>query len=456
MALRNKEQTGDLLRATADVIDKLRGFLEGDFKDAVEELIAQTKVGDPVPENEATRVALQNWVALVASTAVAYQAVTDEVVPALGRFINAPDINNVSSVLDWFQKYLKDESESIEERGITPGSPAGSPSGDGKVLVSNLDLNGEAIDVGHIGTLRLRCVRDATNGATAGAEQFQIDGVPNGRVYPWDEGAPFVGNSYDYVYGSKGVSADISPRQPRAASGGRLLSVSGNRGNLLRAGNFPVGFANQWELVSGAMPAVETADPINGTQSLNAEANFVIQQLIPLRRIANGVRHAVSIKVEPDNGGSGTVTGQLAILVQNRAGTATYLNLEIDLSALTPGEKVLVDPAQFVTPFTAQDLRVQIALTSLGGTATPPKVKFDDVVVTPMVLVDGKLIAIFDGTTLDAGNAVGRWRFGDTITVATTQTGTGIIQKQIMNRIYGRYLRSSDSPTSEWADPSSS
>jgi hypothetical protein len=452
MALRTKGETGDLLRAVAKIkhaIIEAAETLEADIEDLTDE----AQVGDKVPENQAILDALGAWLLQYGAAILAFDAVVDAAMPALGRFVNAPDITNIVSTLDWFQKYLVDNTESIAERDITTATPVLVGEGDGTIGVGNLDINGELIDVGHPGTLRVRCVRDVSQGATAGREEFILDGLPDGRRYLWEEGAPFIGNSYNYQYGTQGISADIGPEQPAAASGGRLAAFSAGQGNLIAGGTFTPAALNIWEVVSGTPTIEEGATRINGTGSLSTTTNFVIRQDIAPNAMRNSVFYAVGVKVKPVNGGSGTVTGTLTVKIQDRDGSTTHATRTVTIGSITVNAVHVTVPLVFFIPATAKDLRIEVELASIGGTAATPTVLVDDVALTRATLVDGKLLAIYDGTHLDAGNVTGRFRFGDQFTMAVTAPEDGILQEMIFNRTYGRYMRSSDTPTTEWEDP---
>ena len=452
MANRTEAQLLDLMQACIFVPHQFERVLDSFIRTAVVGFIAQTQVGDDVPENRAMVTAVNAWLTRVAGSFESYDAVILSMLPAIARLVGAPS-NDRNTVLDYLQQYMIANSKAFKRRGITNTPVSPSNEGDGVLFILDTDLNGDKIDVGHEGTLRLLCNRDNSQGATAGNEQFIVTGLPANRNYPWQEGSPAIA-SYNYAYGSKGVAADIGPGVPRANVGAVITAKSAGSGNLVVAGAFNTGFESSWS----ALPSNWTANattPINGTGDVRLTANGAIEQDLQPNNLKRGQPYAVSIKAIAVNGGAGTVTGTLTVAVMDRDEGTTHFTQNITVGNLVVNTATLVKLGTFWLPFDAKDLKIVITMASIGGSAATPTVGFCDLVTSPMTLIDGKLVAIHDGTTLDSsGHRQGTFKFGDRfdITVAD-QESPGVMQRLFGNRFNQRYFNGETAASGDWEDP---
>lgn len=463
---RTAAETLDLLQAIIMMAHHDQLFHEGTLAVDVDNIIAELAVGgEEVPENSAIESALRTWMSLREGSRSQFVNVMNAMLPALGRLAGAPSLSNASMQLDYMQKYLIDNSKQIKLRGFTKDtSSTVSGNGDGKIAIRSTDINSDVIDVGHAGSLTFTCDRDSTQGATQGGERFLVGGTPAGKVKPWDEGGPYAGNSYDYAYGSSGIAEDIGPGQRRARSGGRVTawSATRQRGNLVQNGDFELAIEGTgstklpgWTINSGDSTLTQvSSDPINGLLAIEATANFEMDSNLTPANVRTNRFYGVGLKLKTENGGSGTVTGTLTVKIMDRDEGATHHTLTVDLSTLTPQTKTIIDPEIFFVPKAAEDLKVQVELASLGGTASTPTVELDDIVVGEATLVDGYMVFIMDGTTVDSNNrATGMFKFGDSFTLDTTLAlEEGLIQKYI-NRFYQRYFAAGSSASTDFEDP---
>lgn len=456
MAARSENETLDLIQDVTKLFAHIEEWAAGDFETDVSDILTELAVGDPCDENDAIKRQLEIVIRRVESLYEAGRQLCIAAYPALGRLGSSPDLGNNNLNLDYFQKYCVDNSKEIEKRGFTKDSATTvSGSGSGKATISSSDLNSDIIDVGHVEDMTLRCDKDYSEGARAGAEEFTILGEFGG-TYGWEEGGTANdGRSYDYPYGQ--VDVDFGAGQKRAVSGQRIKSIGGSTaaGNLVRNGDFesPISGTGstklpQWTINSGDSDlSQETSDPLFGTYSLLAAGDFEMDHFFSQGRLKPRAFYSISVKLERKSSCDGTLT----VKVMDSDEGTTHGTLTQDLTSLSNDTPTLVQPVHFAVPDSAEDLKVQVELAS----NTTGTVKIDDVVVGPTTLVDGYLISIHDGTTLDSsGYAQGRYKNGDVFTIQTSDTGAGLIQKFFFNIPSGRYIRSATSPTTNWEDPS--
>lgn len=453
MAIRTETEVMDLIRAITKLGNQFHTYLTGTAAVDLAALETEIAVGDQVPENSAMTASMGQFVAQLGRAYDAYKALVQSSSPALGRLAGSPDLSDTDLNFDSFAKYSVDNSKEIEKRGFTKDTAATVVgSGTGLLKFISTDLNSDIIDIGHVETFVLECDRDFTDGVVAGREEFLVKGEDAG-IYPWDENGSALSNSYDYGYGR--VTTDFSINQPRIASGGKIISLgaSSGGGNLLRNGDFETAISgsgttklSQWDITTGdATITQEDTDPINGSYSLDASADFVMEQLITQGRLKSGVFYGLGLKVERKSSATGTVT----VKIMDRDEGTTHGTLTIDVSTLTNDTPVLLTNTPFFIPLDAEDLKVVIELSTLAvGTIT-----FDDALCGAATLVNGYLVFLADGTVQDAsGNAQGRFKRGDTFQVDTTSTDAGLIQKYFFNMGVGRYNRSDTTATVNWED----
>ncbi len=454
MAVRSAAEVADLIQAITLIGYDLHTFLTGTLVTDLNALETQIAVGDAVPENAVMTTAMTNFVSAVGRAWDAWRNLPIAAQGALGRLGSSPNLGDSGANLDYFAKYLVDNSIEIEKRGYTKDTAATvTGTGAGVLSVGSSDLNSDIIDYGTIEDFVLRCEKDYSDGVVAGAEEFLVVGTST-RKYPWDEGGS-GDTQYNYAFGR--VPTDFSSAQPRVAAGSRIKSIgpSTSAGNLITNGDFEIaisgsgtGKLSSWTIVSGDTTLTqETTDPITGTYSLNASANFKMDHLLAQGRLKTGTLAALAIKVERKSSATGTLTVKL----MNQDESTTHATLSVDISTLTndtPVVKAIAAP--FVVPVSAEDLKVQVELASLAvGT-----IKFDDVMLGNATLVNGYALALFDGTTEDAsGYAQGRFKRGDYFTIQTTSADGGRIQKYFFNLALARYVRSATSATADWEDP---
>lgn len=454
MAFRSEAEVLDLVQRVTQLIGHASEHGLGDLITDINLLETEFAVGDATPENAAMVAQLAVIVRTYGAYFRACQELARKSYPALGRLAGSPDLNDQNTNLDYFEQYQVDNSKEIEKRGFTKDT-ASSVSGNatGRMAIASTDVNGDIIDVGHVETLTFRCIKDFSEGAAQGREQFRPLGEALGD-YPWQEGGSDLGASYDYPYGK--VSADFGPGQVRGISGGTVISVGGAAagGNKVRNGDFELSISGtgnsklpQWVFSAGAAGvAQETTDPILGINSLAITTDFVMDQAVGQNRLLPRAFYAISIKVDR----KASATGSLTVKVMDLDEGTTHGTMTIDVGTLGNDSPIVTQPIIFQVPETAEDLKIQVEMASLG-TGT---IAIDDVVVAPATLIDGYLIAIHDGTTQDTSQqATGRFKNGDEFDVVTTSTDAGLIQKFYINMVTGRYLRSATSPTAGWEDP---
>lgn len=467
MAARTAAEVADLLQSLAALgwtLDEIGDWLV--YK--LGQITTQTEVGDEVPANEAIRRAIATF---EAQYGVLYQRYVDmarAAAPEMGRLGTAPGNANADQLASWFQKYLVDNSIEFDNTSLSVGAPSFSGAGDGAMVAASAasDPNGDLIDLGHEGSLYFRCTRDHSEGATAGREEFTVYGTANTTAQgnppkPWEEGGPGNGRAYNPVYGI--TDAEFGRSQKRLAQGGKMTSVgpSAGAGNLILNGDFESAISGtgnsklpDWTFSAGAADVAQSTDGdrINGTYSLEASDDFLMYQDMAVNRLAPRTTYGLTAKVNLIDEATGGATGTFTVKIKNRDDSATLATLTVDLSTLAEDAKGVRTPVLFNVPDTALDLKVEVELASLAN----GNLVIDDIICGPATLVDGKVVFIADGTTVDTnGNAVGRYKNGDVFTVATTNSVTApSLMKHLANRAFGRHFRGAASPTANWEDPS--
>lgn len=101
----------------------------------------------------------------------------------LGYLIPPADVSGSSAALFYeLQKAMIAAGETISSRVITRGNVAvgGSNVGNGKAYRCTFGRNAVKSEVGHMGVVRITCVKDKNNGVASGNEVFKIEGVSAG------------------------------------------------------------------------------------------------------------------------------------------------------------------------------------------------------------------------------------------------------------------------------------
>lgn len=466
MAFKTEDEVIDVLQTVTDIMETFQVNMT-EFQIQFDAASDAIKAADDAPEDVPLLRQLEQLKTLYGNVHNGMLELARRTVPVTGRLAGCPSLNNDTRCLADFRQYQQDNNKTFQDRDInkdTATSISGTSAGAGLTVLRSIDGQGDKIDVGHTETLSLVCNKDNSQGATAGKEQFQIVGEDNIGIDPWEEGGSGTnGASYDYPYGI--VRADLGSDITRAVSGGIITSVGGSRasGNIIRNGDFESPITGSgtdklpnWDITTGdAGVDNEVTDPILGAIDVFSTANFVMDQDFTTGAMKPKNIYGIGLKIRGDNGGSGTLTGTLTVKVMDQDEGATHGTLTVDLSTLAVNTSTVVIPILFYNPDTSEDLKVQVELASLGGSAASPQIHIDDVCVAAATLVDGYFIFIYDGTTQNAAlQAQGRFKNGDQFDIVTSPgtAGEGLIQEHIYNRPWGRYMRSSESPT--WTDPS--
>ena len=453
MAVRTEAETLDLIQAITKLGNQFHTYLTGTAAVDLGALETQIAVGDQVAENPAMTTAMVNFVTQLGTAFESWKALVAASAPALGRLGSCPNLSDLSLNIDYFGKYMVDNSKEIEKRGFVKDTASVvTGSGVGLAAMVSNDLTGDIIDFGHVEDFTLQCVRDWSDGTPSGREEFLIKGEDSG-IYPWDEGGSSTDSSYNYPFCL--VPTDFSKDQLRNASGGniKVLGPGSGAGNLIRNGDMEIAISgtgtdklNQWDITTGDTTITEeSTDPINGAISLDASANFTMEQNLSQSRVKSGAFYQMGIKIERKSSATGTVTVKL---MDRDAGT-THGTLTVDVSTLSNDTPVVSTHVPFFVPKSAKDLKVVVELASLAvGTIT-----FDDVMLGQATLVNGYVIGLVDGTTQDANqDAQGRFKRGDTFVIQTTSAEGGSTQKYFANMALGRYFRSDVAATADWED----
>lgn len=451
MAFKTRDQVVALMRAVALMLSENNTYADGDFLTNLNAVSTALDAGDDAPEDATIQTALDLVETKMGELFSSMVGLASSLAPVFGRLASCPDLTNTNLNLDYFRQYMTDNGETVLMRGLTYDTAAtitGTGAGAGLLTLSKLDPSGKVIDVGRDEDISLICTKDFSQGATAGAEQFTVYGE-GGPAYPWQEGGSSNTPAYDYTYGN--VRADFGAEMQRL-SGQALASVGGatSAGNLMQNGDFEQAISGtgttklpRWTINAGDSTLTqETSDPIFGTYSLAASANFEMDNFTLSQKLKPRVPYFIAIKLERVSSATGTVT----VKVMDSDEGVTHATLTQALGSLTNATPVPIQPVIFILPDTAEDVKVQVELASLAvGT-----MKLDDVIIAPATYLKGYLAALVDGTTRNAsGYANGRFKNGDKFVIQTAvdTAGEGLVQEYIFNRPTGRYMPSAEIPT---------
>ena len=456
MAFKSEDQVVTLIRAITAAMVNFQSYAGATFVSDFDTISDAIKAGDDAPEDQALYDALSAVQSSLGAAWTSFIALAQSSAPTLGRLGVSPNLSDPRLDIDYFRQYMTNNAKTFLDGAINKDTAtviSGVSAGDGACVMSSLDPNGDKLDIGHLEDMRLVCIQDYSQGAAAGTEVFQIRGEDNTGKRPWEEGGSGTnGASYDYPYGN--VLADFSSEQQRARSGGTITSISSSNGNFVLNGNFenPITGTGatklpDWTINAGDTAITqETADPLLGVYSLLGDANFQMDSFFNQGSLRPRAGYGLAVKLERKNSADGTFT----IKIMDSDEGTTHATLTVVLTTLSNDTPTLVVLDPFIIPSNAEDLKVQIQLAS----NTTGEIKFDDVICGMATLIDGYLIAIIDGTTLDANSyAVGRFKNGDEFLIQTSAgtAGEGEIQHYFFNRSFSRYMPSAEAPT--WADP---
>jgi len=452
-----------LIQEITALMVNYQAYASGNFLTDFDDVSDAIDAGDDAPEDQTIYTALNNVQNAMGSVWSAMLELARSAAPALGRLASCPNLNDPQLCLDYFVQYMVDNSETILDGGIekdTSTSITGTSAGAGACKMLSTDINSNKIDVGHTEDLTLFCIRDYSQGSTAGAELFEIRGEDNSGKRPWEEGGSGTnGASYDYPYGN--VRADFGPDIRRAVSGASLAAIgpSSSAGNLISNGDFESAISGtgstklpSWTISSGdtavsqITAATSSNEAINGTYSIEVNDNFKMDHFFSQGRLKPRTAYGLAVKLTRKTSADGTLT----VKIMDADEGTTHATLTQAVGSLSNDTVTLVSINPFLIPDNAEDLKVQVQLAS----NTTGELIIDDVMCGPATLVDGYFLAIYDGTYLNtSGYAQGRFKNGDQFVIQTTAgtAGEGEIQEYFVNRPWGRYFPSDESPT--WADP---
>lgn len=465
MAVKTLAENVTLLQKVVAMRENARSFGAYNLTTDANAVSAAIDAGDDVPEDTETGNKLEAVIKAYEDFFKKFDDLFNSVLPHLGRLAGSPSLQDTDLCVAKWNEYLHTNSLSIESSGLTISATLtanGSNVGTGKMAACVVDAESLVPDVGHIETKTIRCTKDATQGATAGREEFTIYGTDNANKRAWEDKGSAVGQGYTGVYGkgSKEWPANIQIAQSKLTS----VGAASGAGNLLLNGDFETAISgtgtaklDSWTISTGdtTLTQASTAgtDLIAGVYSLKTTANCKFYQNVANSKVKAGCAYAIGGKLRTINGGSGTVTGTLTIKVMSRDDATTYATFTQAIGSLTVNTNEQPALATFVLPKAHKDLKVEVELASIGGTAATPTLAIDDVIFSEAILVDGgRAIAIHDGSNVNAsGMTTGRWKYNDEYTTATTGSYTGLVERAF-NEIRGRYVKHNSSPVT-FVDP---
>jgi hypothetical protein len=434
-----------------------RTYLAGTFLTDITAAFDQLTVGDDTPEQSIQMSALNNVIQAANGFYAAVKSACFTIHPTWGRLASSQDLSDPVTNLAALYDYLVAQTHEFKSRGLSKNAWAagGSNTGTGTVLALNTDPQGEEADISHVGTLQFICKSDArTRGVTAGNEVFSCYASKAGD-YAWEEGGAGVsGGAYGYSSYGRGVY-EYGEGYDTIQTGDEVTAISaGNTGvNLISNGDFEqalngtgtdkipsftiTGTASHFSLTS------TSGDLIKGTYSLdNATGGDVITQYLTAGGLPPKTPMALTVLYRvPNDGSSGTITGNLTIVLKDDNTTHQTLTIAVGsatLDAITRGSLTFIAPTAVT-----KNLRIEVTFPTYGGTSTDKRVYIDELILAPLKQLDGgRAVGIFAGAT--------DFVYNDAFTASTTDAATGKMQK-FCNLVFGRYMRHAGSADT-WTD----
>jgi len=357
----------------------------------------------------------------------------------IAETLGIPNGTPVEEIIDLYIQDMIDNSRTVLNRNITRGSPSasGSNTGDGVILRLTIDEHANAIEAGHIEAKEFRITEDQVSGsATRNSELGRIKGAQE----PLDN---FERNQM-LRSGARGL-LDLNVLDEE---GGELLNASFTQNNT--AGSVTTFFSG-W--------------------TLDATTNFAVDTTNYFRKNP-GVTNAASCKLS----GVGTLTQDLLnvvtidqktpymlTFVYNRqvgsapGGTTFDLKLgNTTLNTVLGGAEtgwnrvsLVLDETLWPRSWKTDEPKVIIDVTTLATGF----LLIDEVLLTPMIPIDGTYYTFiggatpFEATTVQSSNGI-----GDLFTWTDFLVGSDSIIQRLIALVYNKHLPHAASGAETWPD----
>ncbi len=335
--------------------------------------------------------------------------------------LDAPS-SSPSTILPLLAQHMVGTSDTINASTIsTPTySAGGSNAGNGTLVLSKKNLAGVDDERIISEVLAMTCITDAPSlSATAGSESFSLVGYPK------------FNNVNAYGTLGSGVGPTI---------------VCGDNSNLLTNGTFETwtvtNVPDNWTPVGTVTTNyLRVATPHRGTYGLALKSNASAATISMTQSIASVVKTQTIYALGVWLRRSGSLTGSSVIQVRvTGTSFSTVFAINANPTSLTTSYAFysVVFPTGLTIP---SDLSVCVEWGTVGAISSGDQIFVDDIVLQPMTAFSHVQYALFSGT--DAGN----WIKGDTLTVTTAKSASGVFQ-DFFSRVYDVALPS-DAAASE-------
>lgn len=458
MADKTKAQLITLVQEVVEAHDDALTFAESTFQAQYNLISNAIKAGDDRPWDDEMLRALRKTRDKVNELYNAQKALVATLNKPLGFYAASNDIDDPGVNMQAFHAKLIADSENFEKRGYTKlsrGVIAGSNTGDPTVAYLLTDTEGDVHDGGRPETYKLRCSRDAVNGAlTEGREEYTLSGTNKG-AFPWNEAGIGADGGYTRRHG-KGTS-DISSAIAGISAGGKIKGVGASEaaGNILLNADYTSAWGTgdtkipEFTFDSGEATVTEKVASTNSAVNINndgvntepiATADFLLRQTIDQGIVSKGA-FAYDAYVM-GNAGAADLTGDLIMRLIDANGT-THATKTLDLSTLTLATATKFGFKAFLlTANIVGALYFEIELDTLGGTS--PNVSWNYVKLAPLTLIDENFfVNILEGLTAA--------RVDDSFTMAVTSVDGGKNQRALNRSMDGNYVKA-DTAAVDWTD----
>lgn len=365
---------------------------------------------------EGNRRSIDGWKEALVSYA-------EGVINSLAVELDAPSADP-AVVWPLFLAAMKDDDETVDANAVAVGSitPGGDNVGDGALIVSKEDVEGDDVEILVAEPLRVTCVSDSMRGASAGAEVFQVTGA-----------IPAPSRS---AYDARGTGV-----------GAQIAVANGSAENRVLNGDFEA-FADtntpdDWDVDGGTVGThiFESADEYRGVKCLKlkgdgALATIGISQTFDAGAVEPLTKYACGVRIKTSGVAAGTIKVRLA-----GTGIAPGGSEKVEISAAWPTDWTLYSFFINMPSVIPDDLEIVVEVT--GTLTNNGLVTIDDLAFVPVAAHGGLSLALFAGAT--------NFIRDDVFNFAVTNDEGGIFQT-FFGRLWGVQLPSAGGAAETIAD----
>lgn len=342
---------------------------------------------------------------------------------------------DIQQIFTRLQQSFIDNSESVDSREFTYGTPTADGGNVGDAILSRLTTDQFAQDIENATPEAkiVTCTSDANSGATKHAEVYEIRGAAAFKNNLDVTGSGEVGaiisattrDTQAFVSNPSFSSFQPAASPPVDVPAGSLTALTDWTpiGSATDFSNLSIDVGETYRDIVGQSPA---ALGIGAADGVKQKFSVVQAQFNPL------IPYYVQIAY---NRADGAFSGTLQLTFGDQA-VSVVLAAQTGWNVL----RIVLDESSWYDVFNATDPGIEIEVTAF----TSGTLLVDDVIVAPMTLHDGTWYALVGGQTPSL--------IDDEFTFADTALEAAILQFWFW-RLYDRYLPHNSAGAETWADP---